>query len=107
MKALQLSAFGRPADSIELVDLESAAPAPEHVAVAIEAAPINPSDLLVIRGVYGYRPELPAPLGAEGVGRIVAAGEGIDPARIGERVAIIPTRLGPGHGHRPAAPPSR
>ena len=57
----------------------------------VRTAPINPSDLLLIRGVYGYRPELPAPLGAEGVGRIVAAGEGVDPARIGERVAIIPT----------------
>jgi len=91
MKALQLTAFGPPADSTQLVDVESAAPGPGEVAVAIEAAPINPSDLLLIAGLYGYRPELPAPLGAEGVGRIVAAGGGVDPARVGERVAIIPT----------------
>lgn len=56
MKALQLSAFGRPADSVEFVDLESAAPAPGQVAVAIHAAPINPSDLLLITGVYVTRP---------------------------------------------------
>jgi NADPH:quinone reductase-like Zn-dependent oxidoreductase len=91
MKALQLPAFGPPTESAELVEVESPPPGRCQVAVAIEAAPINPSDLYLIAGVYGYRPPLPAPLGAEGVGRIVAVGEGVDAARMGERVAIIPT----------------
>jgi NADPH:quinone reductase-like Zn-dependent oxidoreductase len=91
MKALQLPAFGPPTESAALVEIESSPPARGQVAVAIEAAPINPSDLLLIAGVYGYRPPLPAPLGAEGVGRIVAVGEGVDAGRVGERVVIIPT----------------
>ncbi|MDB5067954.1 MAG: trans-2-enoyl-CoA reductase [Chloroflexi bacterium] len=90
MKALQLPAFGPPAEATELVDVESPAPGRGEVAVAIEAAPINPSDLLLIAGTYGYRPHLPAALGAEGVGRIVAVGDGVDATRVGERVTIIP-----------------
>jgi NADPH:quinone reductase-like Zn-dependent oxidoreductase len=91
MKALQLPAFGPPAEATQLVDVESPAPARGEVAVAIEAAPINPSDLLLIAGTYGYRPQLPAALGAEGVGRIIAVGDGVDHTRVGERVMIIPT----------------
>ena len=91
MKTLQLSSFGEPTDIVELAETASADPGPGQLAVAIEAATINPSDLMLIRGVYGVRPELPAALGAEGVGRVVAVGEGIDTARIGERVLIVPT----------------
>src|SRR4029079_18751769 len=82
---------GEPTDVVDLAEIESREPGPGQLAVAIEAAPINPSDLMLIRGVYGVRPQLPAPLGAEGVGRVVAVGEGVDQARIGARVLIVPT----------------
>ena len=91
MKTLQLSSFGSPTDVVELAEVDSADPGPAQLAVEIEAATINPSDLMLIRGIYGVRPELPAPLGAEGVGRVVAVGEGVDTARIGERVLVVPT----------------
>src|SRR3954454_20752938 len=91
MRTLQLSSFGEPNDVVELADIVSREPGPGQLAVAIEAATINPSDLMLIRGVYGVRPQLPAALGAEGVGSVVAVGEGVDTARIGERVLIVPT----------------
>ena len=91
MKRLVLSEFGNPTESPELVDVETPTPQAGQVAVAMEASPINPSDLLLIRGFYGHRPTLPATLGSEGVGRIEAVGDGVDPARIGQRVLIIPT----------------
>jgi NADPH:quinone reductase-like Zn-dependent oxidoreductase len=91
VKTLQMRAFGKPTTAPELVESETPEPGPGQVLVALEAAPINPSDLLLIRGLYGHRPALPAPLGTEGVGRIVAVGPAVDPARIGERVLIIPT----------------
>jgi NADPH:quinone reductase-like Zn-dependent oxidoreductase len=81
MKALQFSSFGSPTDVVELAEIEPADPGRGQLAVAIEAAPINPSDLTLIRGVYGVRPELPAAAGAEGVGA----------SRIGERVLVVPT----------------
>src|SRR6478752_4463393 len=91
MKTLQLSSFGAPTDVVELADVAPPDPGPGQLVVSIEAAPINPSDLNLIRGVYGVRPELPAALGAEGVGRVVAVGEGVDGSRVGTRVLIVPT----------------
>src|SRR6476619_1935128 len=91
MKTLQLSSFGEPTDVVDLAEIGSVEPGPGQLAVAIEAAAINPSDLMLIRGVYGVRPQPPAAPGAEGVGRVVAVGEGVDSACIGERVLVVPT----------------
>jgi NADPH:quinone reductase-like Zn-dependent oxidoreductase len=91
MKTLQLSSFGAPTDVVELAEVDPVDPGPGQMAVSIEAAPINPSDLNLIRGIYGVRPELPAALGAEGVGRVTAVGDGVDQSRVGTRVLIIPT----------------
>lgn len=91
MKTLHMRAFGKPAVAAELVESEAPEPGAGQVLVAMEAAPINPSDLLLIRGWYGHRPALPAALGTEGVGRIVAVGRGVDPVHVGERVLIVPT----------------
>jgi NADPH:quinone reductase-like Zn-dependent oxidoreductase len=91
MKTLQLSSFGSPTDVVELAEIEAPDPGPGQLAAAIEAAPINPSDLTLIKGVYGVRPELPAALGAEGVGRVIAVGDGVDASRVGERVLVVPT----------------
>jgi NADPH:quinone reductase-like Zn-dependent oxidoreductase len=91
MKTLQVSSFGAPSDVVELAEVDPADPGPDQLAVAIEAAPVNPSDLNLIRGLYGVRPELPAALGAEGVGRVIAVGEGVDRSRVGTRVLVVPT----------------
>jgi NADPH:quinone reductase-like Zn-dependent oxidoreductase len=51
---------------------------------------VHHSDLHLIRGFYGVHPELPAPLAAEGVGRVVeVAGANQDVA--GQRGVILPT----------------
>src|SRR5690348_12501508 len=85
------ASFGGPTDVVELADVDPADPGPGQLAVSIEAAPINPSDLNLIRGIYGVRPDLPAPLGAEGVGRVIAVGDAVDQARVGTRVLVVPT----------------
>src|SRR6478752_7525011 len=91
MKALQLSSFGSPTDVVALTEIEPDDPGPGQLSVAIEAAPINPSDLMLIKGIYGVHPELPAALGAEGIGRVIAVGHGVDVSRMGERVLVVPT----------------
>jgi NADPH:quinone reductase-like Zn-dependent oxidoreductase len=60
MKALQIKTFGKPTVAPELIESDPPEPTPGQVLVALEAAPINPSDLLLIRGRYGHRPALPA-----------------------------------------------
>src|SRR3984885_11085088 len=89
MKAVQLQAFGNPADVVKLVDLpDVGAPGPDEVVIATEASPINHTDFLIIAGRYGYLPPLPAILGVEGVGRVTAVGRNVRHLREGDRTLI-------------------
>ena len=89
MKSLQISSFGKPDDVVELVELdEPAPPNAGEVLAAVEYAPIDPADLLLIRGMYGVKPTLPAALGSEGVARVLAVGAGVENVRVGDRVLI-------------------
>ncbi len=59
MRAVQLTAFGNPGDGLEYVDIpEPDAPGPNQVLIGVEFSPINPSDLMVAKGIYAYRPPL-------------------------------------------------
>jgi NADPH:quinone reductase-like Zn-dependent oxidoreductase len=57
----------------------------------MEAAPINPSDFLLVRGEYAIKPTFPFSLGSEGVGRVTKTGSKLDGTLKGKRVLIIPT----------------
>ena len=57
----------------------------------MEAAPLNPSDFLLVQGMYGIRPAFPFPMGSEGVGRVAKTGSKVDAALQGKRVLIVPT----------------
>src|ERR1700731_883206 len=91
MRQLQLVAHGEASDVIELKTVPEPALGPEDVLISMEAAPINPSDFLFVRGTYGIRPAFPSPVGAEGVGRIAKIGSKVDVALRGKRVLILPT----------------
>ncbi len=91
MRQLQLVAHGEPSDVIELNTVSEPALGQEDVLISMEAAPINPSDFLLVRGIYGVRPAFPFPVGAEGVGRVTQTGPKVDVALRGKRVLILPT----------------
>jgi len=91
MRQLQLIAHGEPSDVIELNTVSEPALGQEDVLISMEAAPLNPSDFLFVRGTYGVRPTLPSSVGAEGVGRVAKIGSRVDVALRGKRVLIIPT----------------
>ncbi|MDN5005500.1 zinc-dependent alcohol dehydrogenase family protein [Bradyrhizobium sp. GCM10027634] len=89
MKSLQFSAFGNGADVIEVVDIaEPQSPQAGEVIAEVEYTPINPAELLMIRGLYGVKPPLPAPLGNEGVARVVSLGRDVTNLQIGDRVIV-------------------
>jgi trans-2-enoyl-CoA reductase len=90
MLAAQLSAFGRPDEVIELVEQpDPGAPGPGEAIVDAELFPINPADVLNLDGRYGATPpKLPMTPGAEGVGRVTAAGEGVSHVKMGDRVLL-------------------
>lgn len=91
MKAIQLSSFGDPLAVVQVVDVDPpAAPGPGELRVQVDCAPINPSELLMVRGLYGFRPPLPWGLGQEGVGQVLAVGAGVDGLAVGDRVVLPP-----------------
>ena len=91
LRRLQLVAHGEPSDVIELNTVSEPALGEEGVLVSMEAAPLNPSDFVLVRGMYGIRPAFPSPVGAEGVGRVTQTGSKVDGALQGKRVLILPT----------------
>lgn len=79
MKAVLLRDYdGRP-ESITVGEAPVPRPGPGQVLVRVAAAPVNQSDLMFIRGLYGFRKTLPAIPGFEGSGTVVAAGGGVMP----------------------------
>jgi NADPH:quinone reductase-like Zn-dependent oxidoreductase len=63
----------------------------DDILVQMAAAPVNPSDFLLVRGDYGVRPQLPSPVGGEGAGRVIDAGGAAGARLVGRRVVILPT----------------
>ena len=92
MKAILLERHGEPSEILQVRDVPAPTPGRNEVRVRMLLSPINPSDLLVVRGTYGTLPNLPATPGFEGVGVIDAVGPGllrfIRGLRPGQRVAV-------------------
>lgn len=87
-KAVQFAETGNPPDVVEVVDMETDPLGPGDVLLDVEAAAINPPHLLTLAGGYGVQPELPAVPGGEGIGKVVAVGNGVTDVGPGERVMI-------------------
>ena len=86
--AVQLEAFGPPAEVARVVEITVPPPLPTEVRVQMECAPVNPADLNVLEGKYGILPDLPAVAGIEGVGRVISAGCSTSEALLGKRVLL-------------------
>jgi 2-desacetyl-2-hydroxyethyl bacteriochlorophyllide A dehydrogenase len=92
MSRLVLTAVGGDLNDTVILDTEpEGPPGNDDVVVEVEAAPINGADILFAAGWFGAYPQVPAALGAEGVGRVVDAGSNVDPTLVGQRVIILPT----------------
>jgi NADPH2:quinone reductase len=90
MKAIQFEAYGDPAEVLAVADRPVPEPGSGDVRVRILASPVNPSDLLYVRGHYsGVEARFPAPVGFEGVGIVDALGADVNGVAVGQRVAAV------------------
>jgi NADPH:quinone reductase len=90
MRAAVFTEFGEPARVLSIREVEPPRPGRGEVRVRMLASPINPSDLMTVRGVYGQRPKLPAVPGYEGVGIVEESNAGLLGRFLkGKRVAVL------------------
>jgi trans-2-enoyl-CoA reductase len=96
---LQFSSFGDPAAQLECLTLESEIPQPEpepepgQVRLRLRFSPVHPSDINLIQGTYGIRPDLPAIPGGEASAIVDAIADGVTDLAVGDAV-ILRTRIG-------------
>jgi NADPH:quinone reductase-like Zn-dependent oxidoreductase len=91
MKCVRIRQYGEPAEVLAVEERPVPKPRQGEARVHMVATPVNPSDLLYVRGEYaGVQAQFPAPAGFEGVGIVDALGPGADDelAR-GQRVSVV------------------
>jgi len=85
-KCITFHDFGSPKDVLK-IETKRIKPQENHVVlVRMLARPINPSDLIPIRGSYSHRITLPNTPGYEGVGIVEDVGASVSEELIGKRV---------------------
>ena len=85
MKSIAIQAFG--IDNLHVIDRPDPTPGPGQVLLKMKAWSLNYRDLLVVKGLYNPKLKLPFTPLSDGVGEVIAVGEGVIRVKIGERVA--------------------
>lgn len=93
MWALQIGGFGDPTHVATMVVVPKPSPGKGEVLLRLEGRPVNPNDLLFIRGMYTPAVEFPAAIGSEGVGVVEAVGDDVG-MELGARVAFWYSKRG-------------
>lgn len=88
MNAAILAEYGNPAKVLKDMEIELAEPKSGQLRLKLVLSPVHNHDLLLIRGEYGYKPELPMIAGSEGLGTIDKIGPDVEGLTIGQRVAV-------------------
>jgi NADPH2:quinone reductase len=88
MRAVLCTEYGSH-ENLTVAEVEDPVPAAGQVLVEVHAASLNFPDLLVIRGLYQFKPEPPFVPGAETAGVVAALGDGVDGLTVGQKVATV------------------
>ena len=90
MKSVRFRQYGEPAKVLAVEERPVPEPGKDEARVRMLATPVNPSDLLYVRGLYaGVQAHFPAPAGFEGVGIVDALGPGARDLARGQRVSVV------------------
>jgi NADPH:quinone reductase len=105
MRAWQVQRLGDPEQALRLVEVDEPTPGSGEVVIEVEAAALNFFDILLCRGEYQERPELPFTPGGEVSGTVSGVGEGAG-MQVGQRVIATPPLPRGGYAERVAVPAS-
>lgn len=84
MRAMQVTELGNP---LSLQEVPKPSAAAGEVVVKVHTCGLNFGDLLIIKGTYQEKPELPFTLGMELCGTITEIGDGVEGFEVGQRIA--------------------
>ncbi len=76
-------------ENLRLAERPDPTPGPGQVLLRMRAASLNARDVMTVRGQYNPKQPLPLIPGSDGAGEVVAAGEGVERVKVGERVLPI------------------
>ncbi|XP_023522889.1 enoyl-[acyl-carrier-protein] reductase, mitochondrial-like [Cucurbita pepo subsp. pepo] len=93
-RAVVYDRHGPPDSVTRVINLPPVEVKANDVCVKMLAAPINPSDINRIEGVYPVRPEVPAVGGYEGVGEVHSVGSAVQGLSPGDWVIPSPPSSG-------------
>src|ERR1035437_10264409 len=85
MKAAVVEKFGKP---LKIKQVPVPGVKPGFILVKVAACGVCHTDLHAANGDWPVKPTLPLIPGHEGVGTVVALGEGVDSVKIGDRVGM-------------------
>ena len=85
MKAFLCKEFG-PVDSHTVEEIEDPVAGPGQVVVDIKATGISFPDVLIVQGLYQFKPPFPFSPGSEISGVVFSVGEGVTMHKVGDRV---------------------
>ena len=88
MRAVQVVTTTGPAD-LQIRDVPAPEPAPHEVLIDVHAVGVSFPDLLLSRGEYQVKPELPFTLGVDVAGVVAGLGTDVTGFEVGQRVAGV------------------
>ena len=88
MRSATYNEFGKPADVLSVNDSPTPEPKENEVRIKTILSSIHNHDLVIIKGEYGNKPDLPATGGSEAVGTIDALGSDVKGFEKGQRVVV-------------------
>jgi NADPH:quinone reductase-like Zn-dependent oxidoreductase len=89
MRAVVFERFGEPREVLGMQERPLPEPNPGQVRLQLVQSPIHNHDLAIVRGVYGYKPTLPAVVGTEGLGVVDKLGPAVTHLTVGQRVCAM------------------
>ena len=87
-KALVCSELSGDMSNVEIEVLTLEEPKDHEVLIRVKAASVNFPDLLMTKGMYQHKPELPFVLGMEGSGIVEGVGKAVIKVKIGDEVTF-------------------
>lgn len=88
-KAIRFNQLGGP-EVLHIEDVPGRRPGAGEVLLKVEAVGLNRAESMFYHGLYMEQVTVPSGLGYEAAGKVIAVGDGVDPALIGKRLSTIP-----------------